>query len=144
MPVRKIAQILDSAPGLHDLAEVSRYIERLQRVYREAVPAELCKSSRISWARAGVVSVTAGNGAVAAKLRQLAPRILNQLRQRGFKFNSMRIEVQVAQDLPQSAPKKSKPLSKDALAAIDAAVTDLPESALKHALQRLGRHRGSA
>jgi len=141
MPARKIAQILDSAPGLQDLAEVSRYIERLQRVYREAVPAELCKSSRISWARAGVVSVTAGNGAVAAKLRQLAPRGLNQLRQRGFEFNSMRIEVQVAPASLSRPARSPKRLSANAISAIEAALAKTPESPLKAALKRLARRR---
>jgi hypothetical protein len=141
MPARKIAQILDSAPGLQDLAEASRRIEQLQCVYLEAIPAELSRASRIGWARAGVISVTAGNGAAAAKVRQLAPRVLEHLRRRGFEFNSMRIEVQVSQNPPHSPRREPKPLSDQALATIDAVLTDLPESPLKDALRRLGRRR---
>jgi hypothetical protein len=92
MPARKVAEILDDSPSLTALAALARCTAELQRVYLEAVPAELSKSSRVGWARAGVLSVAARNGAVAAKLRQLAPRILHRFRQQGHEFNAMRVK----------------------------------------------------
>jgi hypothetical protein len=141
MPARRISDILGETRELSTLAAVSRRIAQLQRVYQEAVAPELAKSSRVGWARGGVLSVVAANSVVAAKLRQLSPRVLNRLRQSGFEFNSMRIEVQVdrvAAPLPRGEVKQ---LSQLALSAIDEALREAPESPLKEALQRLARRR---
>ncbi len=141
MPARKLAQLLDEAPALRAVGEASRHTEQLQRIYLEAVPVELSRTSRISWAGAGVLFVAAGNGAVAAKLRQLAPRILDHFRSQAIEFNSMRIEVQAGSDARSTQRKQHKPLSENALSSIRAAQERIPESPLKSALERLGRKR---
>ncbi len=139
MPARKVAEILGDSPDLMTLAAVARRTAGLQRVYLQAVPAELSKASRVGGARAGVLLIAAGNGATAAKLRQLAPRILDRFRQQGFEFNAMRVEVQVGMSLRDPQKFGAKPLSEKALASIRAAARELPESPLKSALVRLGR-----
>ena len=143
MPARKVAEILDDSPSLTVLAALARRTAELQRVYLEAVPAELSKSSRVGWARAGVLSVAARNGAVAAKLRQLAPRILHRFRQQGHEFNAMRVEVQVPMDLEVTHAPEVNPLSEKALASIRAAAKTLPDSPLKVALERLGQNKNA-
>jgi len=108
----------------------------------DAVPSELAESSQIGWSRAGVLIVTARNGAVASKLRQVTPRVLDRFRERGFEFNSMRIRVQVGSAPSATAPvPKRKHLSPQAIAALDAALAATPESPLKAALARLARRR---
>lgn len=147
MPVRKVAEILDNAPGLTPLATVARRAAALQRLYLEAVPAELAQSSRVGWVRTGVLHVAAANGAVAAKLRQLAPRILDRFGREGYEFNAMRVEVQVDFRSQARAEAKAEPLSANALAAISHAAERLAESPLKSALDRLAasaRRRQSA
>lgn len=141
MPARKICDILSTAGEFGSLADASRRVAQLQRVYLEAIPPALSKSSRIAWARGGVLTVIADNGAIAAKLRQTTSRILNHLRQSGFEFNSMRIEVQVGQSAGYSPYSSHKPLSKRALSAIDEALGQVPESPLRAALLRLARRR---
>lgn len=141
MPARKVSDILGTADELGSIAVASRRVALMQRVYLEAVPRDLSNSSRIGWARGAVLTVIADNGAVAAKLRQLGPRILKHLRHSGFEFNSMRIDVQVGQNafsLPYS-PHKS--LSKNALSAIEDTIERLDDSPLKSALTRLSRRR---
>jgi hypothetical protein len=141
MPVRKVADILDDSPDLTSLAVVARRTAALQRVYSQTIPAELGQASRIGWARAGVLFVAAANGAVAAKLRQLAPRILDRFSREGFEFNSMRVEVQVGWASDPSPDICAKPLSAKALEAIRATGSELPDSPLKAAMMRLGRRR---
>jgi hypothetical protein len=115
----------------------------LQRIYLEAVPAEVGKSSRVGWTRAGVVFVVAGNGAVAAKLRQLAPRILERFRRQGHEFNAMRVEVQV--EIKSQSPRHigAKALSDKALASIRQAACKQPDETLRQLLLRLARNRGN-
>ena len=139
MPTRKVAAILDDSPSLTALAAVARRTSELQRVYLVAVPAELSEASRVGWARAGVLSIAAGNGAVAAKLRQLAPRILDCFRQHGHEFNAIRVEVQVSMSLGGIQESGTKPLSQKALASIRRAAQSVSESPLKAALARFGR-----
>jgi hypothetical protein len=141
MPARKVAEILIDAPNLRAIAEATQRTQELQRTYVETVPDELSRASRICSARSGMLSVAAGNGAVAAKLRQLAPRILRRFRQLGHEFNSMRVEVQVGWASDPSPDICAKPLSAKALEAIRATGSELPDSPLKAAMMRLGRRR---
>jgi hypothetical protein len=141
MPARKISEILEADDTLGKLAAASRRVQQLQRIYLEAVPAAFSRVSRIGWARAGVVSVIASNGAVAAKLRHLTPRILEAFRRHGIEFNSMRIEVQVDAGRPAALRSASPQLPPAALAAIDAPQQSTPPTPLRAALRRLGRHR---
>lgn len=141
MSARKVAQIIDETPALRHIVEASQLTEQLQRVYLQATPAALARSSRIAYASGGILFVAAGNGACAAKLRQLAPGILACFRQHGWEFNSMRIRVQVATDLAPHSKISTNSLSKKALDEINRAATETPPSPLKDALQRLGRLR---
>jgi hypothetical protein len=143
MPARKVSEILDADDALGNLAAASRRVQLLQRIYLEAVPAAFSRASRVGWARAGVVSVIASNGAMAAKLRQLAPRILEGFRRHGLEFNSMRIEVQVDAGPGQAEARAPQPLPPVALDAIENALRNVPPSPLRAALQRLARRRGS-
>jgi hypothetical protein len=138
---RKVSEILGDTHELNRLAALSRRFAQLELSYRDAVPAELSRLSRVSRARAGVLIVTAINGAAASKLRQLSPRVLEHLRRCGWEFNSMRIEVQVAHPLPRKPSRVAKQLTPSALSTLDAALSALPESPLKTALARLARRR---
>ena len=139
MPVRKVAEILDNSPVLSSLAVVVRRTADLQRLYMEVVPAELRQVSRVAWARPGVLTIAADNGAVAAKLRQLAPRILATFRREGVEFNVMHVEVQVGNRLRPQGSGWAHALSAEALSSICHAADRLPDSPLKTALSRLAR-----
>ena len=137
MPVRKVAEILDNAPALTSLAAVARRTAELQRLYLETVPAELHQVTRVGWVRPGVLHIAAANSAVAAKLRQLAPRILDRFCREGLEFNAMRVEVQVGSSLRRQARAGRRPLSATALASVCRAAETLQSSPLKTALRRL-------
>jgi hypothetical protein len=143
MSARKVSEILDADDALGNLAAASRRVQQLQRIYLEAVPAAFSRVSRVGWARAGVVSVIASNGAVAAKLRQLTPRILEGFRRHGLEFNSMRIEVQVEAGPGKADAPAPSPLPRAALDAIENALRSTAPSPLRAALQRLARRRHS-
>ncbi|MCC7083105.1 MAG: DUF721 domain-containing protein [Burkholderiales bacterium] len=141
MRARKLSEILGADDALGTLAAAARRVQQLQRIYLDTVPAALSRTSRVGWARGGVVSVIAGNGAVAAKLRQMAPRILDGFRQHGFEFNSMRIEVQVDGATVPVRGSSASGLSPIALNAVEEALRTVPESPLRAALQQLARRR---
>jgi hypothetical protein len=141
MPARKLAQIIDESPELRRLVETSRHTGQLQRIYLETVPAELALYGRVGFARGGILCVYADNGAVAAKLRQLVPRMLAHFLRRGWQFNSIRIDVQVDRAPTPVLRGLPKALTPRALDAIRQSAENLPPSPLKDALRKLGRVR---
>jgi Dna[CI] antecedent, DciA len=82
------------------------------------------------------------NSALAAKLRQMLPKLQQTLSRRGWQVNSIRIKVQVdapALPQPEAAPRKHISESGfEALAALQDSIEDSPRNtALKSALHRL-------
>lgn len=142
MPARSLAQIIDESPELKRLAETSRHAEQLQRIYLETVPAELAPYCRVGFAHGGILCVFADNGAVAAKLRQLVPRVLAHFRLRNRDFNSIRIGVQVDRRRPPMPRGSPKSLTPKALETIRKSAETLPPSPLKDALRKLSHKRG--
>ena len=139
MPARKLSEIMGSTRELNAFAASAHRIAQLQQIYLEAVPTELAKLSQVMWSRGGVLVVNAGNAAVASKLRHVSPRVLDRFRQRGFEFNSLRIQVQVAGGPSTAFTDRRKSLSSGALSALEKAIATTPDSPLKTALEQLAR-----
>jgi hypothetical protein len=135
----RVGLLLNSLPELQVLNQQLRQLAALQSALAEVLPANLATSASVASVKAGELILFADNGAVAAKLRQMAPRILNSLRQRGYEITGIRLQVQVRiADNP--LPQKQISLSSEARNAIDLLSERLDVSPLKAALKRLGRH----
>lgn len=144
MASEPIAKHLASAE-LHDIAARLAYIKRLQRRYRTLVPEELAQASRVCAIDGTTLVILATSGPVAAVLRQLAPRVLQGLRDAARnsrkyptdqEFNGIRVEVQVKQFTARRPIKAREPLPRDKLEAV---ARGLSESPLRETLQRISR-----
>jgi hypothetical protein len=84
------------------------------------------------------VVIAATNGAVAAKLRQMAPELISLFQARGCEVTGIQIKVQVANPTPviQPKPRQLGKAARDALNELD---ENLAESPLKSALRRLAK-----
>ena len=134
----RVGVLLDSLPELQSLNRELRQLAALQTALAELLPGNLATSSGVALAKAGELTLFADNGAVAAKLRHMAPRILESLRQRGFEITGIHLQVQVRiRDNP--LPQKQISLSPEARSAIDLLSERLEASPLKSALKRFGR-----
>ena len=134
----RVGVLLDSLPQLQSLNRELRQLAALQTALAELLPGNLATSSGVALAKAGELTLFADNGAVAAKLRHMAPRILESLRQRGFEITGIHLQVQVRiRDNP--LPQKQISLSPEARSAIDLLSERLEASPLKSALKRFGR-----
>jgi len=135
----RIGLLFNSLPELQALNRELRQLAALQSVLTEVLPGDLAAATQVALVKAGELILSADNGAVAAKLRQIAPRILVFLRQRGFEITGIRLQVQVrVRDNP--LPQKQISLSSNARSAIDLLSERLDASPLRTALKRLGRH----
>jgi hypothetical protein len=146
MATDPIAKHLASAE-LHSIATRLAYIKRLQRRYRTLVPEPLAEASRVCAIDGTTVVICAASGPVAAILRQLAPRVLEGLREGARKspkhatdqeFNQIRVEVQVKQVTSRRPIKAREPIPHEKLEAL---ARGLSESPLRTALERITKKR---
>ena len=142
MPARKINEVLVRTGELRALSAQAQRLAQLQQVLLEALPSPLNRSARVSTLRAGRLVVLADNAAVAAKLRQLAPRLLRYVQERDNQVTGIHVDVQVAVPQRLSAKKASeRDLSLAAVSSFEGLAGTLKESPLKVALERFVQRR---
>lgn len=113
----------------------------LQRVYFGIVPADLGRRSKVTLQRSGTVVVVAETSAVASKLRQLAPRVVEEIVKFDPEVTAIQVEVQVTpkNDLRPNPRPAIGPRGLNSLCRLRDA---LPNSPLRDALDRLVRRAG--
>jgi len=82
----RVGLLLNSLPELQALNRELRQLAALQSALAEVLPANLATSASVALVKAGELILVTDNGAVAAKLRQMAPRILSSLREQGMRL----------------------------------------------------------
>jgi hypothetical protein len=145
MPAHKIGDLLLQSGELRALSRRAQHLAELQRAVLEAIPRPLISATRVKSLRAGTLFVAADNAAAAAKLRQLAPRLLQHLQKRDGQVTGIRIEVQVAmQQIGAGKSSRKGALNTRAIADFERLARVLSDSPLKHAVTRLvQRHKRS-
>ena len=143
MATHKIGQLL-AAGQLKTLSHEAQRLAELQRLLFEAAPHTLCEATRIKLLRAGTLVLLADNAAVAAKLRQLIPRLLVCIRKREPEISGIRVEVQPG---PLQKRSKGRPgerrLCTDAIENFENLAKRLPSSPLQASVVRLVQHHKS-
>ncbi len=136
MPLHTIGKLLSATDELKALQARTRQLLELQTLYLGSAPRELASSSRVKGYRAGTLFVAADNAATAAKLKQLAPRLLASVQKFEMQVTSIRIEVQVtgSQRTYKSIKTSLTPEAVEEFDALSKRVTDLD---LKSALSNL-------
>ena len=144
MHSKNIRAYLDSAAGIAGLLPQAERLIELRRIYSKLVPQQLLRSSSIVNYRQQNVVIFAENNAVAAKLRLLSPRLVNDFLKYGVEVTGIRLEVQPRQEpLKETAPKRAK-LSRAGAESLQALARQLPESKLKQALAGMAAQASSA
>lgn len=138
MPVQKIGDVIASSGDLKVLAGHARHLRVLQQHLAVSTPPALAAASRVTSLKAGTLFVLADNAAVAAKLRQLAPRLLLNMQKQGFEVTVLRVEVQVSAPYSGTENEVTKrALPSDAIGNFEKLSEALPASSLKSAVARL-------
>jgi hypothetical protein len=145
MAARKIGEVLAVSGELKALSREARRLAELEQLLFAALPRALAEATRIKSLRAGTLILSADNAAVAAKLRQIAPRFLLHVQKSATEVSGIRIDVQPAlqQEKRVKRPEKSLP-GVTAITNFQSLSEGLRESPLKEALTRLvQRHKKS-
>jgi len=146
MASESVSRLLDENADLRPLTTQLAHIKRLQRRYRTIAPERLAETSRVCAIDGTTVVICADSGAVAAALRHLAPRILEEMRRaagansskhpRDQELTSIRIEVQVKirEPKPRVHARGEMPVEK-----LSGVADKLCDSPLKQTLERIAR-----
>ncbi len=134
MPGSPISSLLRNHPDLERLHENLEQLARLQAILAQILPANLIPNSALI--KDGLLMLYADNGAVAAKLKQMVPRVRSGLRERGIEVTGIRLQVQ-ARIRDNPLPQKHISVGQAGQVAIDSLTAALPPSKLKSALKRL-------
>ncbi|CAG0124874.1 hypothetical protein RHDC2_00717 [Rhodocyclaceae bacterium] len=135
----RLNSYLDASPELHRLADKVAQQHILQRYYEQVAPPSLARASHVVYLERNILLLAADNGAVAAKLRQLAPELAQLFRDRGHEVTGIQVRVQVTfPPAKRNTPPTS--LSDTGRQNLNDLAEKLPDSPLKNALQRLARN----
>jgi hypothetical protein len=141
MPAHKIDFYLNSSSSLRRLAGQARRVAELQQIFLKVAPQSLTQACCVKQLRAGTLFLLADNAAIAAKLKQLAPRLLTAYEKQGVEVTSIRVEVQVSEAPPGRAPKRvPKQLSIETIENLERLAAQLDDSPLKRALTNMAAH----
>ena len=111
-------------------------LSALQRTFVESVPWDLAQRSKAVYERSGTLVIVADTSAVAHRLRQLAPRIVEKIVKFAPEVTSICLEVQVlatSDKLQSLAPR----IGPQGLASLRELCNALPESQLRGAVRQL-------
>ncbi len=142
MSSRKLSALIGNAAGLSMLTRTMRRLAALQRLYAVCAPPDLAQASRVVGDHDGVLVIAADNGAIAAKLRQLAPRLHKNLQKQTAEVTGIRIRVQVAPATPAAAAgAKKSPLPVDSIDNFENLSRQVKDPGLRSALARFAARR---
>jgi hypothetical protein len=121
------------------LAGQAERLRRLQTLLDAALPAYLAPGTRIANLKRGKVVIHADSGAVAVKLRQLAPRLAEGFIQQGQEVTGIEVRVQpgrwLSPALRQKPPKVLGIRTKQSLTSLAAGLAE--DSPVRRALEKL-------
>lgn len=141
MSVRKLQSFFGSTTNLAALAERVARLSELQRLWESLAPPPLARMCRISGLQDRILVLYANNGAIATKVRQLAPTMLEKFQKRGVEVTAILVRVQADFRLPQKPPAKTLRLGAAGLASLRQLAERLEASPLKQAIEEmLERH----
>ncbi len=141
MPAHKIDFYLNSSNSLRRLTNEARRIAELQRVFLKIAPQPLTQACCVKQLRAGTLVLLAENAAIAAKLRQLLPRLLTSYQKQRMEVTAIQVEVQVRDAVTKTATKSStKHLSTESIENLERPAARLEDSPLSRALTNMVAH----
>lgn len=132
-----LQKYLETEEGAGKVLAHARLLVKLAGLYQDIAPPHLAQASRLANFKSGIIVIHASSGAVAAKLRQMAPRLVDALAKLGLECRGVQVKVQAAQAHEPLRPATQKPLSARTSEGLAALSASLPASPLRDALGTL-------
>lgn len=134
MHSKNLSAYLGSAAAIAGLLPQAERLIELRRIYSKLLPQQLLRSSSIVNCRRQTVIIFAENNSVAAKLRLLSPRLVNDFSKFGVEVTGIHVEVQPSLEPVREMVPKHAQLSPAGAESLAALAKQLPDSKLKQTL----------
>lgn len=132
-----LENFLEAADGAGKVLAHAKLLIKLAHMYQELAPMHLSQASRLANYKSGIVVIHAVSGAVAAKLRQMAPTLADGFSSRGIECNGVQVKVQAHESDAQSRTSTQKPLTLWSSHELESLRDSLPDSPLREAVNQL-------
>jgi len=139
LPMRRLQHVLTSDATLAEWLARRDEEQRLDSRIRAVLPRALAERVHVSDGRPPELVLTAGGGAAAALVRQRGPEILGMLRREGWEFTSIRVRVQVGNELSRQTKSPRNQLDDRAVSALERVAGTVGDASLEAALRRLAK-----
>jgi hypothetical protein len=137
MHSKNLRAYLDSDAGIASLLPQAERLIDLRRIYQEIMPQQLLRSSSIVNYKQETVVIYAENNAIAAKIKLLSARLVNDFSKRGMQVTGIRAEVQPREIPKEKVAEKHAKLSAAGAESLEALAKRLPDSKLKQTLAEM-------
>ena len=142
MAARKINFYLGSLRLTSEHQRLFSYTDKLtamQQVFMKIAPPQLAQRCALGAFVEGDLTIYAGSGAIAAKLRQMLPSLLLKFRARGYEVTAIRVAVQANYNSITDTERvvKRLELGQAGLESLSNLVSALPASPLRTAVAEL-------
>jgi hypothetical protein len=142
MAARKINFYLGSLRLTSEHQRLFSYTDKLtamQQVFMKIAPPQLAQRCALGAFVEGDLTIYAGSGAIAAKLRQMLPSLLLKFRARGYEVTAIRVAVQANYNSITDTARAVKRLEigQAGLESLGNLVSVLPTSPLRTAVAKL-------
>ena len=132
-----LENFLEAADGAGKVLAHAKLLIKLAQMYQELAPTHLSQASSLANYKSGMIVIHAVSGAVAAKLRQMAPTLADGFSKRGIECNGVQVKVQARESDAQSRTSTQKPLTSRTSHALESLRDSLPASPLRESLNSL-------
>lgn len=135
--MRKVHDYLGAGDVLRRLTAEAQRLAELDRAYRRAVPGPLAQASGVDHVAGDTLYLWANGGAVAAKLRQLAPMVRAKLGSLAPECSAVRVVVRIGAGETVRTRRPLPRIGERGAEALQQLADALPASPLGTALARL-------
>lgn len=131
---QSLKTLLNANSEFKAILQKAQTLNALQAQFATATPPYLAQCSQVTGLQFGTLSIATSNATAAAKLKQLAPEIVNQLKNQGAEVSGLRIKVQVSYLVPVVAtpPRHLSPTAQHAIQQLEDRLSDTPLKAALH------------
>ena len=145
---KPIHALLRESEALLPFHQRLRQLSRLQKTFADALPAGFSDSCRIATVEGSTIIVATANGAVAAKLKQMLPRLLERFREtihenkkQYQEVTAISVIVQPEFFIPETKPRISPPRAPIPFDKLAELAESLGDSPLKTTLEAIASKR---
>lgn len=128
---------LDSDASTSRIMAHARLLQKLSRRFEAIAPSGLRHAARVANYKSGKIVIHADNGAVAVKLRQMAPSLTREFSSRGIECTGVTVKVQALDISHQSRTPVGRALPAGACQNLGQLAEGMPASPLRDAIEQL-------